>query len=96
MNKKTNEIFFYNYSIEIGHFTQLITDRAAFVGCAASLFKSEELDGVNTLLFVCNYSVTNIDDEAVYTAGSTASECETGTDEEYTGLCNINEKYIAT
>lgn len=73
----------------------MVTDRASKVGCGATLFKSKQLGGYFTIFFVCDYSVTNIGGVNVYKAGATASECKTGTDSKYNGLCSVNEEYTA-
>lgn len=33
----------------------------------------------------------NIDDQPIYVQGNTASQCETGTNSNYTGLCSMDE-----
>lgn len=85
-----------HYRRDYGHFTQLVTDRAGFVGCAASLFRSPQMGNAYTLFYVCDYGVTNMRGDAVYTTGPTASECKTGTDKKYTNLCSTEEKYVYT
>lgn len=73
----------------------MVTDRSSKIGCAVAQFVSEELGGMYSLYYVCDYSVTNIDGVAVYKSGATASECKTGTDSKYNGLCSASEEYTA-
>lgn len=72
----------------IGHFTQLVTDEAAQVGCAISQYTS---DGFKFNLVACNYAVTNIVGNPVYVSGSSASACKNGTNPKYQALCNVSE-----
>lgn len=71
----------------------MVVDRSTRIGCAIANYQS---DGLYTLLLVCNYALTNMEGEAIYQTGTVASECQTGNDKKYTGLCSPNEKYVFT
>lgn len=47
----------------------------------------------NHVLVACDYSCTNLIGAPIYKAGQTASECKTGTNPKYPGLCSESEKY---
>ena len=68
----------------VGHFTQVVADRAIQVGCAISTF------GSNSLL-ACNYAFGNMDGQSVYETGASASGCTTGTNPGLTSLCSVSE-----
>lgn len=44
----------------------------------------------------CNYAVSNIRGVPIYEEGEPASECKSGINPYYPGLCSANEIYIAT
>ncbi|XP_001862537.2 antigen 5 like allergen Cul n 1 [Culex quinquefasciatus] len=73
---------------KIGHFTQIVSDRAISVGCSMVRWISEPW--INSY-FVCNYAITNIIGYPVYRAGPTCSGCQAGCSLQYPGLCNIGE-----
>lgn len=75
----------------VGHFTQMVKDKSIAIGCAMS--KQPKLKIFTEIFFICNYSVINIVGDPVYIAGPTASQCKTGTNPKYPGLCSTNEKY---
>ncbi|XP_055549624.1 venom allergen 3 homolog [Wyeomyia smithii] len=72
----------------IGHFTQVVADRATHIGC--SMVTYHESPWINQL-FVCNYAITNIIGQPVYQIGNYCSMCTTGCNPHYPGLCNIGE-----
>lgn len=72
------------------HFTQIVHDISDRIGCAISRYMENDW---YVSYIVCNYAVTNIQDRSIYTAGETASECTTGTHDEYDGLCGVNEDF---
>lgn len=76
---------------DIGHFTQLVHDKADRVGCALSQYIKP--GGWYTTYYVCNYAETNVIGAEIYEDGPTASACKTGTNPNYPGLCSENEKY---
>nr|ACH56844.1 salivary secreted antigen-5 related protein [Simulium vittatum] len=79
---------------QIGHFTQLVSDRTNRVGCAISRYTEwspqYQMD-MKTLLLACDYSFTNIWREPVYETGPTASGCKAGRHNVYEGLCKASE-----
>lgn len=77
---------------QIGHFTQIVSDRTTRVGCAMVRFK----EGQYTKDYiVCNYALTNIVNQPVYVSGKACSKCTTGCNAKYPGLCNTNENIAA-
>jgi len=72
----------------IGHFTQLITDRAVQIGCALARYTDGKW---KTSLVACNYAFTNIVGYKVYASGKAASGCTTGTNPNYPFLCSTKE-----
>lgn len=73
---------------EIGHFTQIINNKCGKIGCAVTKWRGNE--GATTYL-VCNYDLTNIDAQKIYTTGGAASKCTAGVSGNYPGLCNPTE-----
>lgn len=69
---------------KIGHFTQVVRDKADSVGCAMSKFTS--FRGSHTLI-TCDYSYGNLIGTPVYVVGETAAQCSNGTDTKFTNLC---------
>jgi nitrous oxidase accessory protein NosD len=72
----------------VGHFTQVVTDRAIELGCAIATYTEKQL---KTSLIACNYAFTNIKGFKVYVSGKTASGCSTGINPDYPALCSANE-----
>lgn len=70
---------------KIGHFLQLMQDRAVAVGCAVARYTS---DGWKATLIACNYSFGNLGNNPVYTSGATASACPNGRNSVFKNLCN--------
>lgn len=78
------------YSIQIGHFTEIIRDENPFVGCSAIEFSH----ATNWFyLIACNYATNNFLGEKVYASGDTCSACLTGCHRDYKALCSENEYY---
>lgn len=71
----------------IGHFTQIANNKVSEIGCAITTWKS----GGYKIYFVCNYSLTNISNEPIFTIGKACSKCEAGRSERYPGLCSTDE-----
>jgi len=74
----------------IFHFTQMANDRAIKVGCAFAAYTDSTTHAPNvykTVLGACNYAFQNLEGFPIYTSGDTASECTTGTNPNYQGLC---------
>lgn len=76
----------------IGHFTQVVTDRAIKVGCAVSRFTRNSL---KYSLLACNYAFTNLRGSPVYVSGNSASGCRTGINPSFPALCSVNENISA-
>jgi Cysteine-rich secretory protein family len=72
----------------IGHFTQLVSDRATQVGCAISQYTDKQW---KTSLVACNYAITNMIGSKVYASGKTASGCISGTNPNFPALCAVKE-----
>lgn len=77
----------------IGHFTMVVTDRAIQVGCAVVTYTDGKW---KTSLMACNYAFTNLSGSKVYEIGETASDCTGGVNEDYPGLCSVDEPIKAT
>lgn len=78
---------------KIGHYTLCVKDTNTRIGCSAVRYiqirKGEEYECV---MMTCNYSVTNMINEPVYTVGPTGSGCESigkGKSETYKNLCSL-------
>lgn len=82
---------------DIGHFTQIMMDRAVSIGCAMIQYTQNEQghDWVHQN-YVCNYSNSIARGHPVYISGPTCSKCETGCSQVYPGLCNIGEQVEPT
>uniref|UniRef100_D1FPS5 Venom allergen-1 n=1 Tax=Simulium nigrimanum TaxID=683695 RepID=D1FPS5_SIMNI len=79
---------------QIGHFTQLVSDRTTRVGCAISRYtewSTKYNRDMKTLLLACDYSFTNIWEKHVYEEGTAGSGCKSGKHPVYKGLCNTSE-----
>lgn len=74
-------------SLGVGHFTQIANNKAGKVGCAVTQWTDSN---ANTYL-VCNYAITNVDAQPIYTVGSPCSGCKTGKSTKYSGLCSPSE-----
>lgn len=72
----------------IGHFTQLITDRAIQVGCAIASYTEDDW---KTSLMACNYAFPNLSGNKVYESGEAASGCTTGANDHFPALCSVDE-----
>lgn len=78
----------------IGHFTQVVQEKATHLGCAAVYFTDAE--GWDTTLFACNYGFTNMVNWPVYTKVTAANpnpawQCTTGANPNYKALCSDKE-----
>ncbi|XP_055604859.1 antigen 5 like allergen Cul n 1-like [Uranotaenia lowii] len=73
----------------IGHFTQIVGDRSDRVGCA--VVQWTEKARRTFIYLVCNYARGNLIGVPVYTPGKVASQCTTGTNKNYPGLCSTEE-----
>lgn len=66
----------------------MIQDKSSRIGCAVSSYKRGKF---NWILLACNYSYTNVIGTPVYTKGKSCSQCKTGCNSEYAGLCSKSE-----
>uniref|UniRef100_A0A2M4AKZ0 Venom allergen-1 n=1 Tax=Anopheles triannulatus TaxID=58253 RepID=A0A2M4AKZ0_9DIPT len=71
----------------IGHFTQMASDQTSVIGCAMQYWLEDMFE---MYYLVCNYERSPFIHEAVYKKGTVASECTTGTNPKYVGLCASN------
>ncbi|XP_037924861.1 allergen Tab y 5.0101-like [Hermetia illucens] len=69
-------------------FAILVNQRVTHIGCGTVTFKQNRRLDVIT---ICNFASRNMPGTAVYQAGDTASNCTTGTNPTYPGLCSIDE-----
>ncbi|CRL03995.1 CLUMA_CG017113, isoform A [Clunio marinus] len=67
----------------IGHFTQLVTDRACQVGCAIVQYTENNF---KTSLMTCNYAFGNMMGSKVYEVGKAASGCISGKNPKFPAL----------
>lgn len=90
-------IFHFGYRPVFGHFTQVITWDAYAIGCSMLTYTNTNAFDPPSLSnqLICNYSIGNLDENPIYNPGPTASDCKTGTNPKYPGLCSENEKYEA-
>jgi hypothetical protein len=73
-----------------GHFTQMVWWNACRIGCAGARWFD---NGRNYGYMVCNYNYGNMIDEPIFNIGETASECKTGANKKYPGLCSSDEEF---
>lgn len=78
-------------NVEVGHFTQVVWQDAVAVGCAGSKYTDSE--GQQAIL-ICNYGFGNLKGQFVYKSGEPASECKTGPNPDYPGLCSVDEDFM--
>jgi len=78
----------------IFHFTQMVNDKAIAVGCAFAAYHDSVIkppDVYKMVLGACNYAFFNMVGQPIYTSGPVASQCTTGTNPKYPGLCAVGE-----
>lgn len=66
----------------------MIQDRQTHIGCAAVRFKDRK--GYK-IYWVCNYSMRNVANRAVYVAGTPCTGCTSGPNKGFPALCAANE-----
>lgn len=76
----------------IGHFTQIANNKASKVGCSLVQW-IQDGDTCYTYL-VCNYALTNMIDEPIFTTGKAGSKCQAGLSAKYPGLCSAEESVL--
>lgn len=69
----------------------MIHDRQTHVGCAAVRFKDR--NGYK-IYWVCNYSMRNLANRAVYVAGTPYTGCTSGPNKGFPALCSANETIV--
>lgn len=74
-----------------GQFLQVIKSSADRIGCSAIEYLNAR--DYRCTVVGCNYNVENIIDVPTYEIGPTASQCLTGANPEYPGLCSRSEDY---
>lgn len=90
-----NHVCFKNTNMnkQIGHFTEIMRDKAKRVGCAAMKYYKWPY---YTFYMVCNYSYGNMNREEVYEAKkrgkSVGQGCKKGRDYRFKNLCNAQEE----
>lgn len=79
--------FEMNHLQAAGHFSVIVNDNNARLGCAAALVDYPMADGTkwNGLLLTCNYQYTNMLGSPTYIAGTPCQSCTCDT--KYTSLC---------
>lgn len=70
------------------NFAVMIQDRQTHIGCSAVRFKDR--NGYK-IYWVCNYSMQNVANRAVYVAGTPYTGCISGPVEGFPALCSANE-----
>ncbi|XP_065075546.1 antigen 5 like allergen Cul n 1-like [Ochlerotatus camptorhynchus] len=78
---------------DVGHFTQMVSDRTWAVGCGMTRFTDRE---ATHYYLVCNYSFANIVHQPVYVKGKPCSRCQRKCSRKYPGLCGDGEKISST
>lgn len=69
----------------------MIQDRQTHVGCAAVRFKDRK--GYK-IYWVCNYSMRNVANRAVYVTGIPYTGCTSGPNKGFPALCAANEPVV--
>jgi hypothetical protein len=89
----TNQSYMDNCcsSLSTAHFLQMAQQKVDEIGCAISRYP--EGPTTRTSYIVCNYKITNLRNTPVYTSGSPASKCTTGSNPMYKNLCSTSEQY---
>lgn len=72
----------------IGHFTQLVTDRASSIGCAIARITNNQR---KISLVACNYAFTNFEGKKVYESGKAATGCDCGNNPDFPALCSVKD-----
>ncbi|XP_067634348.1 venom allergen-1-like [Eurosta solidaginis] len=76
-----------------GHFAEMMIDRNTHVGCAMSRYTHPTYPFLYIYNTACNYASKYALDTPIYRVGKPASECITGPNPHYPGLCSKREKY---
>ncbi|XP_014093978.2 antigen 5 like allergen Cul n 1 [Bactrocera oleae] len=78
---------------EYGHFAEFVVDRNTHVGCAVIRYTNPSFPFFHIYNMACNYASKYAIGVPVYSIGEPASECKTGRNRNYPGLCSTKEKY---
>ena len=78
---------------QVGHFTQLVRDKAFAMGCGIVKSISHNGGTWNCYYIACNYATTNMMGSPVYEVGQMDSKCKSGMNPNYPGLCSQRENY---
>lgn len=73
----------------------MVSQKATAVGCAIIRYQTGGTTPF-TSNFVCDYSLGNLIGQPIYAKGPTASQCTTGPNPLYPGLCSPNENITPT
>lgn len=73
----------------IGHFTQMVNDRACKIGCAVALWTEKKR---NHFYVVCNYSFGNLIQSSAYKVKG--DKCQKGYHPDHKNLCHPDEAHI--
>lgn len=73
----------------IGHFTQIVNDRACKIGCAVALWTVKKR---NYFYVVCNYSFGNLGQSSAYQVKG--AKCQKGYHPDHKHLCHPDEAQI--
>ncbi|XP_036330935.1 antigen 5 like allergen Cul n 1-like [Rhagoletis pomonella] len=76
-----------------GHFAEMMIDRNTHVGCAMSRYTHPAYPFLYIYNTACNYASKYALETPVYRVGASASECTTGPNPKYPGLCSAKEKF---
>ncbi|XP_037932307.1 antigen 5 like allergen Cul n 1-like [Teleopsis dalmanni] len=74
----------------IGHFTQVVQEKATHMGCA---ILRQTKSGTTYQFIACDYAYTNVLGKPIYTSGTAASGCKTGRNPNFKSLCTTKEVY---
>lgn len=75
----------------IGHWTQFVQSKADRIGCA--IVKYSDQSDWKCMVIACNYAAGNLMQKPIYNIGAPASQCKTGRNPNYPGLCSVNENF---
>lgn len=78
----------------IKQFTQMVQSNADRIGCSIVRYIRKGRHGsLKCTIIGCNYSAGNVNGLPVNKIGAPASECQTGANPIYPGLCSTQEEY---
>lgn len=78
----------------IKQFAQLVQSKADRIGCSIVRYIRKGRNGrLRCTIIGCNYSAGTVNGLPIYKTGEPASECQTGKNPIYPGLCSPREEY---